>query len=214
MTTNYITEQNANRPATKKQLWALFAASRRHGIKHDYRNDGLTMQQASELLNKFNSQKVVGVTTKATKTKTDKLEDEFIAFMSERMQGIIATAKDALNIKSVVEDDPEIFTDETKRNRYAFFGFGCGISIIQYDKRSKVGKQIEELSSKHRMTTFLQMFLKGFSAKQIRYMESVGFPLSAMYCQDYQIGRSYMRAVMSFMETKGVKNLHVRTFDD
>ena len=215
MTTNYITEQNANRPATKKQLWALFAASRRHGIKHDYRNDGLTMQQASELLNKFNN---IGVgVTKATKTtanKTDKLEQEFIAFMSERMQGIIATAKDALKIKSVVEDDPEIFTDETKRNRYAFFGFGCGISFIQYDKRSKVGKQIEELSSKHRMTTFLQMFLKGFSAKQIRYMESVGFPLSAMYCQDYQIGRSYMRAVMSFMETKGVKNLHVKTFDD
>lgn len=218
MTTNYITSQNANRPATKKQLWALFAASRKHGIKHDYRNDGLTMQQASELLNKFNSQKVVGVgvaATKAAKTnKTDKLEQEFIAFMSERMQGIIATAKDALKIKSVVEDDPEFFPNKKDRKQYAFFGFGCGISIIQYDKRSKVGKQIEELSSKHRMTTFLQMFLKGFTAKQISYMENVGFPLSAMYYQDYQIGRSYMRAVMSFMESKGVKNLHVKTFDD
>ena len=215
-----IKQENLDKAATKKQLFALYVASKKHGCTHDYRGDNLTMQQASELLNKFNSvgNIGVGVTTKAAKapkvSKEKKLEKEFIEYMSKRMESIIATAKSALKIKSVVEDDPQFFPNKKDRKQYAFFGFGCGISIIQYDKRSKVGKQIEELSHKHRMTTFLQMFLKGFSAKEINYMESVGFPLSAMYYQDYQIGRSYMGAVMSFMESKGVKNLHVKTFDD
>ena len=217
---SYVNEQNANKPATRKQLFALYVASKKHGCTHDYRGDNLTLKQASELLAKFNSvgNIGVGVTTKAAKapkvSKEKKLEKEFISYMSEKMEGIIATARQALKLKSVVEDDPMFFPNKKDRKQFAFFGFGCGISIIQYDKRSNIGKQIEELSRKHRMTTFLKMFLKGFSEKEINYMESVGFPLSAMYYQDYQIGRSYMGAVMSFMEMKGVKNLHVKTFDD
>lgn len=220
MITKYVREENANKPATPKQLFALYVASKKHGQPHDYRGDNLTMQQASELLNKFNSvgNIGVGVTTKAAKapkvSKEKNLEKEFISYMSKRMESIIATARQALKIKSVVEDDQKFFPNKKDRKQYACFGFGCGISIIKFDKRSKVGRQIEELSSKHRMTTFLKMFLNGFSAKEINYMQSVGFPLSAMYYQDYQIGRSYMGAVMSFMESKGVKNLHVKTFDD
>lgn len=209
---NIINETNANKPASRKQLWALYCLT-----KKDYRGKSLTMGEASKLIEKFNAEKVVGKigvndTPNAPKAKKT-LESEFIEYMSKRIDGIIATARQALKLKSVVENDP-ISPDKKDRKQYAFFGFGCGISIIQYDKRSKVGKQIEELSRKHRMTTFLKMFLKGFTTKEIKYMESVGFPLSAMYYQDYQIGRSYMSAVMTFMETKGVKNLHVKTFDD
>lgn len=221
MSTSTITikAENMNKAATKKQLFALYVASKKHGEPHDYRNDNLTMQQASELLNKFNSA-TIGVGASVVKktapkvSKADKLEKEFISYMKGKMERIIATAKTALNIKSVVEDDPMFTPNEKDRKRYAFFGFGCGISIIEFDKRSKVGKAIVELSRKHRMTTFLEMFLKGFTNEQIKYMESVGFPLSAMYYQDYQIGRSYMSAVVSFMESKGVKNVNVRTFDD
>ena len=96
----------------------------------------------------------------------------------------------------------------------AFFGFGCGITIIKYDKRSKVGKQIEELGNKHRTTTFLDMFLKAFTPKQIAYYESVGFPLSAMYYQDIRISGAYKNSVASFMTHKGVKNVRTQTFDD
>lgn len=226
MNTNVIKTENQDRPATKRQLWALFSASRKCGVKHDYRNDNLTMLQASELLQKFNAQRVVGVVgvnniptksvSKTTKSvsKKNSLEQEFIDYMSTKISDVIATTRKALQLKSVVEDDPKFFPNKKDRQKFAFFGFGCGISIIEYDKRSKVGKQIEELSQKHKFTTFLKMFLKGFSAKEIKYMESQGFPLSAMYAQDYQIGRTYMSAVMSFMKMKGVKNLNVRTFDD
>jgi hypothetical protein len=133
--------------------------------------------------------------------------------MTDKMQGVIATAKEALQIKSVIETDP-MFTDPKKMKQYAFFGFGCGISVINFDKRSKVGAQIKELGSKHRMSTFLKMFLKAFTAKEIKYFESVGCPLSAIYYQDIRINGAYEHAVASFMESKGVKNVRVQTFDD
>lgn len=206
---NYITENNAKRPATKKQLWAIYCMS-----KKDYRDQNLTMLDASVLIQRLKTEKTANNAQSTPKPKKMTLENEFIDFMTDKMQGIIGTAKKALQIKSVVEDDPTIFTDENKRKKYAFFGFGCGITIIKYDKRSKVAKQIEELGNKHRTTTFLNMFLKAFTQNEINYYDSVGFPLSAMYYQDIRISGAYENAVASFMSHKGVKNVRTQTFDD
>lgn len=203
----YITENNAERPATKKQLWALYCIT-----KKDYRGQDLTMLDASNLLNRLNAEKVVA----APKPKVEKkptLEKEFISYMTERMQGVIETAKEALQVKSVVADDPD-FTDPKKCKSYAFFGFGCGFTIIDFDKRSKVGKEIKELSSKHQMTTFLNMFLKGFTKQQVEYFQKVGCPLTALYYQDIRINGEYDSAVASFMELKGVKGVRTRTYYD
>ena len=213
----YVNETNANRAATRKQLWALYCIT-----KKDYRNENLTMQQASEMIEKFNAAKVVGnigvnnmpTTTKVARPKKPSLEQEFISYMTERMQGVIATCKDAIKIKSVVEDDKKIFTDASKRKQYAFFGYGCGISIIKFDKRSKLGKTILELSSKHHNSTFLKVFLKGFTKEQVNYFHEVGFPLEAMYIQDIRISGKYENAVADFMREKGVKNVHVHTYYD
>lgn len=205
---NYISENNAERPATKKQLWAIYCLS-----KKDYRGKDLTMLDASVLIKRLQSEKSANANV-TPKSKKKTLETEFIDYMTDRMQGVINTAKEALQIKSIVEDDPTIFTDENKRQKYAFFGFGCGITIIKYDKRSKVAKQIEELGNKHRTTTFLDMFLKAFTNKEINYYKSVGFPLSAMYYQDIRISGAYENAVASFMTHKGVKNVRTQTFDD
>ena len=213
----YVNETNANRAATKKQLWALYCIT-----KKDYRNENLTMQQASEMIEKFNAAKVVGnigvnnmpTTAKVERPKKPSLEQEFISYMAERMQGVIAICKDAIKIKSVVEDDATIFTDASKRNKYAFFGFGCGISIIKFDKRSKLGKTILELSSKHRNSTFLKVFLNGFTKEQVNYFHEVGFPLEAMYNQDIRISGKYENAVADFMREKGVKNVYVHTYYD
>lgn len=208
----YITENNAERPATRKQLWAIYCLS-----KKDYRGQDLTMLDASVLIKRLQGEKSANSTAtptaKKSLTKEQKLEKEFISYMTDKMQGVIATAKEALQIKSVIETDP-MFTDPKKMKQYAFFGFGCGISVINFDKRSKVGAQIKELGSKHRMSTFLKMFLKAFTAKEIKYFESVGCPLSAIYYQDIRINGAYEHAVASFMESKGVKNVRVQTFDD
>ena len=204
----YITEKNAERPASKKQLWALYCLT-----KKDYRGEDLTMLDASNLINRLNAEKADKPNTPKA-SKKESLEKEFIAFMSDKMKGIIATCREQLKLKSVIEDDPSIFTDPSKRKSYAFFGCGCGISVISFDKRSKVGKKIKELSAKHHMTTFLNMFLKGFEKKEIDYMINVGFPLQAMFYQNLKIDAEYEWAVADFMQSKGVKNVSVRTFDD
>ena len=213
----YVNETNANKAATRKQLWALYCIT-----KKDYRSENLTMQQASKLIEQFNAAKVVGnigvnnmpTTTKVARPKKPSLEQEFISFMTDRMQGVIARCKDAIKIKSVIEDDKNIFTDASKRKQFVFFGNGCGISIIKFDKRSKLGKTILELSSKHCNTTFLKMFLNGFTKEQINYFHEVGFPLEAMYNQDIRISAAYENAVADFMREKGIKNVHVHTYYD
>lgn len=216
---NFITERNAERPASKKQLWALYCLT-----KKDYRGQDLTMFDASKLIEQFNATKVVSkigvndtpnqVRKTSVRSKKPTLEQEFISYMGEQIQGIIDTCKQAIQIKSVVEDDPAFFPNKKDRKQYAFFGFGCGITIIDFDKRSKKGKLIKELSSKHHMTTFLKMFLKGFTKKEIKYFENVGCPLQALYYQDVRISSTYEHAVASFMRKQGVKNVRCRTFDD
>ena len=200
-----INESNAERPATKKQLWALFCLT-----KKDYRGQDLTMADASHLIEKFKNASA----PKVSHNKKPTLEEEFISYMQGKIDGIITTCRKAMQIKSVVEDDPSFFPNKKDRKQFAFFGFGCGFTIIDFDKRSNVGKAIKELSSKHHMSTFLNMFLKGFSAKEIQYFESVGFPLQAMYAQDIQINATYEHSVAEFMTCKGVKNVRCRTYDD
>jgi len=205
---SYITENNAEKLATRKQLWAIYCLS-----KVDYRGKDLTRLDASNLIQRLKAEKAANNTQSAPKPKKKTLEKEFIEYMTDKMQGVINTAKEALQVKSVIETDP-MFTDKKNMKSYAFFGFGCGITIIDFDKRSKVGKEIKELGSKHRMTTFLNMFLKAFTQKEINYYQSVGCPLSAIYYQDIRINGAYEHAVASFMEMKGVKNVRTRTFDD
>ena len=135
---NFITNKNAERPASKKQLWALYCLT-----KNDYRGQGLTMFDASKLIEQFNASKVVSkigvndtpnqVKQTSVRSKKQTLEQQFIAYMTEQMQGIIATCKEAIKLKSVVEDDPAFTPNKKDRKQYAFFGFGCGFTIIDFD---------------------------------------------------------------------------------
>ena len=187
--------------ATKRQLWALFCITKR-----DYRNDNLTMSQASELIQKL------GKGGKSQAHKTNKLETEYLDFMREQSKGWIATARKALNIQSVVEDDPR-FTDPKKCKKYAFFGYGCGISVINFDKRSKIGKRIMEISSKSR-NQVEQFFLNGFTKTEQRYYQQLGCPLLALFTQDIRISHDYITSIARFMEMHNVKNVELKTFID
>ena len=206
-----LKSENEGKSATKRQLWALYIASRKCGQTHDYRNDNLTRKEASELLQQFSNMTPSPCTPKRKKKD---LETEFLEYMTHRMSSLIETMRAAIKIKSVVEDDKEFFPNKKDRKQYAFVGHGCGISVIHFDKRSKVGTQILELSRKHRMTTFLKEFLKGFSKKEINYFQNIGCPLQALYWQDYQMSSNYSWMVAHFMESKGVKKVHVMTYDD
>ena len=70
---NYITENNAERPATRKQLWAIYCLS-----KKDYRGQDLTMLDASVLIQRLKTEKAANNTQNTPKPKKTTLEKEFI----------------------------------------------------------------------------------------------------------------------------------------
>lgn len=215
-----VKTENENASATNKQLFALYVMSKKLGNTTDYRNANLTRKQASEMIAEFKT-KLEGANilpSKQKKTKLSKeqaLKKEFLAHMENKVvPRLIAQARTNMGIKSVVEDDPSIFKDPSKRKQYVFFGFGCGFADIKFDKRSKVGKLIDKFGDECRMKECLQMFLKGFTKKEINYMQSVGFPLQAMYYQDGEMARIYRSGVIDLMQKYGVKNIHLWYYDD
>ena len=215
-----VKTENENANATNKQLFALYVMSKKLGNTTDYRNANLTRKQASEMIAEFKT-KLEGTNTLPSKPKKTKLskeqmiKKEFLAHMENNVvPRLIAQARTNMGIKSVVEDDPSIFKDPSKRKQYVFFGFGCGFADIKFDRRSKIGKLIDKFGDECRMKECLQMFLKGFTKKEINYMQSVGFPLQAMYYQDGEMARIYRSGVIRLMEKYGVKNIHLWYYDD
>ena len=61
---NYITENNAEKLATRKQLWAIFCLS-----KVDYRGKDLTRLDASNLIQRLKAEKAANETQSAPKPK-------------------------------------------------------------------------------------------------------------------------------------------------
>lgn len=214
-----VKTENENASATNKQLFALYVMSKKLGNTTVYRNANLTRKQASEMIAEFKA-KLEGANilpSKQKKTKLSKeqaLKKEFLTHMENNVvPRLIAQARTNMGIKSVVEDDPSIFKNPSKRKQYVFFGLGCGFADIKFDKRSKVGKLIDKFGDECRMKECLQMFLKGFTKKEINYMQSVGFPLQAMYYQDGEMARIYRSGVITLMEKHGVKNIHLWYYD-
>ena len=215
-----VKTENENASATNKQLFALYVMSKKLGNTTDYRNANLTRKQASEMIAEFKT-KLEGANILSSKPKKAKLskeqalKKEFLAHMENNVvPRLIEQARANMGIKSVVEDDPSIFKDPSKRKQYVFFGFGCGFADIKFDRRSKIGKLIDKFGDECRMKECLQMFLKGFTKKEINYMQSVGFPLQAMYYQDGEMARIYRSGVIDLMEKHGVKNIHLYYYDD
>lgn len=207
---------NANRPATSKQLFALWIASRANNCEHDYRNDNLTMQQASELLQKFNANKAVtkpkiGLTMKQTMTNgkmsvranKPSLREDFISYIKECMPKIVEAAKEAMQIKSVVQNDTKFVKDNGKR--YLFLGFGCAFVWIEFDKRSKKANEIYKLARKERLS-FTKLFESYFDKETLGYYQNAGFPLGALFQQDEGVQNAYYHFVAEFMKKNGCKN--------
>lgn len=196
-----IKEENLNAPATKRQLWALFCAT-----KKDYRNENLTRAQAAELLSKANENRGVVVPKKKSS-----LEEDMIAFFKEHiLDSVVASLKEAIGMESLVVEDTTMMKgtgpDNTARS-YKFRGFGCSISYLTYDKRSKKAAVIEELWRKHRFSTFEQMVINQFPKKLVNQLAAEGTPIGALYCQDFDVNSTMFHGIVRFMKEQGVKKV-------
>lgn len=184
--------------ATKKQLWALYCLT-----KKDYRNSGLSKEEASNLLSELIGDK---------ETKKDKpvkaqisLKEELIQYLNSNISKIVEAANDSLKIESVIENDP-MYMKEKKR--YAFVGFGCAFVWIEFDKRSKKAKEIYQIARQIRYD-YSATFEKQFDKKVVEYYKNIGCPLQALFQQDENIQNAYFWLITEFMKYKGVKNAYV-----
>lgn len=202
---------NNQEPATSRQLWALFVASKKAGEPHDYRGEGLTKARASELLKQFNEKTNYSVSNKESNKsnnivikKSESLKELFISYMKDKVLEYHKEVEKTLNIKSIVE----VEASEFGNRKYAFFGYGCGFAGIEFDKRSRKGKDILDYSWEYRQD-FITTVLDTFDKEQIDYCKKVGFPLNILLKQDIVLTRRYYEYVANFMRQQGVNRVYV-----
>ena len=190
--------------ATPRQLWALYCIT-----KTDYRGKGLSYDEASSMIKKLGNPEYrkAGKADKAERKVVD-LKTELLNYIkSEKLDGIIEKVKTAIGIKSIVSNDTLYMKEE---KHYHFRGFGCGFAWIEYDKRSKIGKAIEE-ASKDIRSEVRAMIVNAFPMDLRKQLEAEGTPIEAIVFQDITINSAYEQAVVDFMTSKGVKNAWVNS---
>lgn len=217
---------NNQKNATKRQLWALFLASKNAGEKHDYRNDNLTQEQAAELLKKFNEQtgynksssnRVYKPTTISTKSKQEQLEEQikndFIQFFKDKYLD-----RYIKNLSGVLKQVSEIYSADFRGNdlggkRYIFFGTGCSVAWLKYRKCRKY-ETIYEVTRGTLHEECFQMVCKEVGNDLCNKLEKLGSPLTAILYQDYSFNQLGMNCLKEFLELNGAKNVQIQVWYD
>ena len=182
---------NIENTATPRQRWALFCIS-----KKDYRNEILSKEEAARLIKELG--------TPDYKKKSNKtLSQELLDYLKEHFDEMFAEAVKSLSVKSILEDDDHVPAD--KKKRYAFIGFGCGITYFKYRKNNKRAEEINKAQSKFRFGEIEKMFLSKFTAKERNYYKNIGCPLEAIWIQDQNMQLSYYYTVSEFAKSKGIE---------
>ena len=182
---------NIENTATPRQRWALFCIT-----KKDYRNEILSKEEAARLIKELG--------TPDYKKKSNKtLSQELLDYLKEHFDEIFAEAVKSLSVKSILEDDDHVPAD--KKKRYAFIGFGCGITYFKYRKNNKRAEEINKAQSKFRFGEIEKMFLSKFTAKERNYYKNIGCPLEAIWIQDQNMQLSYFYTVSEFAKSKGIE---------
>ena len=151
---------NIENTATPRQRWALFCIT-----KKDYRNEILSKEEAARLIKELG--------TPDYKKKSNKtLSQELLDYLKEHFDEMFAEAVKSLSVKSILEDDDHVPAD--KKKRYAFIGFGCGITYFKYRKNNKRAEEINKAQSKFRFGEIEKMFLSKFTAKERNYYKNIG----------------------------------------
>lgn len=184
--------KDENAPATKKQLWALYLAT-----KKDYRNDNLTIKQASELLQ--NAQKDSNYQQK-NKVNINK---DLLKFLKNNAERAFKNMKSSLGQESIIKDDPMA---HQSGKRYCFFGSGCGFAWLEYDKRNKVITKIVETANKLKDEFDKYILSKFFTTKDLEYYKSKGWPLQAMQAQDMNYNTVFWSIVKDYIESKKINS--------
>lgn len=179
-------------PASPRQLWALYCIT-----KNDYRDKNLSKDEAARLISEMGNPNY----KKKSKGKTT-IKDELLDYIKDNFDDIFGEASKSLKLRSTVT-----MTCDGKEKNYAFIGYGCGFTWLTYDKRSKIGKEIEQAAKEIRNKEVRDLFIKQFTNTERKYFENIGCPLEAIWAQDMNIQCSYYHVVAQFGQSKGVKKM-------
>lgn len=177
--------------ATARQRWALYCIT-----KKDYRDVELSKEEAARLIKELGDPNY----KKTSKSKTIKsqLED----YLVEHFDEIWKACGESLKLKSIVkEDKPE---DQNPR-KYAFIGFGCGITYFKYRKNNKKAEEIAKAGKELIYGKIEDMFINKFSKEEQNHYKNIGCPLRAIFSQDQHIQSKCYYMVTKFAESVGVK---------
>jgi len=218
-------DNNNQKPATKRQLWALYLASKNAGEAHDYRNDNLTFEQATQLLKQFNEK--TGYTKPAnrenktsapsTKSKQEQLEDkiknDFIEFFKDKYLD-----RYIKNLSGVLAKVSEIYSADAFGNdlggkRYIFFGSGCSVAWLKYRKCRKY-ETIYDVTRKALHEDCFRMICEKVGKNLCDKLTQLGSPLSSIIYQDYSFNHLSMQCLKEFLEKNGAKNVEINVWYD
>lgn len=182
-----VLNEDADEPATKKQLWALFCI-----YKKDFRNQGLTKGEASELIKKGSSERPAKSTGKSLEDKIcEHIETVLKPKLDKKMES-------AFDTKSVVGDADMEGNLIPGRKRYKFFGGGCGFAWIKYDKRNKkLGEVIDKYLDVYRhkyWDKYCKEYIRKFNEKE----------MGGVLSQDLDIQYTIKQAALDFAESIGI----------
>ena len=174
--------------ATPRQRWALYCIT-----KKDYSNEILSKEEAAKLIKELGNP---NYKKKINKT----LSEELLDYLKEHFDEMFNDAIESLSQKSiVVEDKPK------DPKKYAFIGFGCGITYLNYRKNNKKAEEIDRAARKYHYDNIEKMFLNKFTKKEHNYYNNIGCPLEAIWAQDQNMQLSYYYKVRDFAKSKGIE---------
>lgn len=182
-----VLKEDADEPASSRQLWALFCI-----YKKDFRNQGLTKGEASELIKKGSSERT---TQNKEALSTNSIKKDIIQNLKPKLDKQMAKA---FGMQSVVGDADLEGNLIPGRKRYKFFGSGCGWAWVKYDKRNKkLGEVLDKYDDVYR-----KVFFEKFANEYIKkYKER---ELGAVLSQDIDIQCIIKQAALDYAESIGI----------
>jgi hypothetical protein len=185
--------ENITRMATNRQLWALRCAT---GI--DYRNQGITFAEASEMITRANNRS--GYVKSERKIRNKYIAD-FEKSYNEVVDMVHKGLCESMKYESVIMNDTEFVKDDGKR--YLFVGVGCGFAWLDYDKRQKKVCEFEEHIKTAYRDRVIADVCKKFPKKVLDYYMNAGCPLQAVLSQDENVKVTYMWECAKIVNANG-----------
>jgi hypothetical protein len=140
---------------------------------------------------------------------------DLTASLISKHDEIMAVFNDEMGIKSVLTQE---FYDEGQhvKKNYAFFGSGCGISWVVFDKRSTAAKDLFDRALMGKaIAAYKQYFISQVPKPTYDYFKSVGFSVEATLGQNMVLNGHILNLVVDYAkEFYGVKNCYVKTVID